>query len=93
MRTRYKIHNKGPEHPYFVTSTVVAWIPVFTHKDHFEILAGSLQYCRGKKGMRLYAYVIMENHIHLIASSIFMLRCDPHGVMGVIEKIRCKKKK
>jgi len=69
MRTRYKIHNKGPEHPYFVTSTIIAWIPVFTHKEHFEILAGSLQYCREEKGMRLYAYVIMENHIHLIASS------------------------
>ncbi|MDY6909176.1 MAG: FAD-dependent oxidoreductase [Thermodesulfobacteriota bacterium] len=25
-RTRYKIHNKGPEHPYFVTSSIVAWI-------------------------------------------------------------------
>jgi len=69
MRTRYRIHSKGPEHPYFVTSTMVAWIPVFTHKDHFEILASSLEYCRKEKYMRLYAYVIMDNHIHLIASS------------------------
>jgi len=43
MRTRCKIHNKGPEHPDFVASTIVAWVPVFTHKDHFEILAGPLQ--------------------------------------------------
>ncbi len=48
MRTRTKIHNKGPEQPDFVTPTIGAWVPVFTHKDHFEILAGSLQYCRGK---------------------------------------------
>jgi hypothetical protein len=73
MRTRYKIHNKGCEHPYFVTSTIVAWTPVFTHKDHFEILPGSLQYCREGKGIRLYAYVIMENHTYLIASSLDFL--------------------
>jgi hypothetical protein len=41
MLTRYKIHNKRPEHPDFVTSTIVAWVPVFTDKDHFEIPAGS----------------------------------------------------
>jgi len=69
MRTRYKIHSKGPQHPYFITSTIVAWIPVFTHKDHFEILAASPAYCRREMDMRLYAYVIMDNHIHLIASS------------------------
>jgi hypothetical protein len=62
MRTRYKTHSKGPEHAYFVTSTIVAWIPVFTLKDHFEILAASLAYCRKEKGIRLYAYVVMENH-------------------------------
>jgi hypothetical protein len=62
MRTRYKIHSKGPEYPYFVTSTIVAWIPVFTLKDHFEILAASLAYCRKEKDMRLYAYVVIENH-------------------------------
>ncbi len=43
MRTRCKIHNKGPEHPCFVTSTIVALIPLFTQKDHFEISAGCLQ--------------------------------------------------
>jgi len=43
MRTRCRIHNKGSEHPYFVTPSILGWIPVFTHKDHFEIPAGSLQ--------------------------------------------------
>jgi hypothetical protein len=38
-----RIVTKNPNTPYFVTSTIVAWIPVFTHKDHFEILAGSLE--------------------------------------------------
>jgi hypothetical protein len=37
-----RIVTKNPNTPYFVTSTIVAWIPVFTHKDHLEILASSL---------------------------------------------------
>ena len=42
MGTSCKIHNKGPGYPYFVTSNiVVAWIPVFAHKDQFEIPADS----------------------------------------------------
>ncbi len=68
MRTRYKVHSKGPEYPYFVTSTTVAWIPIFTHKDHFDIVGNSLTFCRTKLGLKLYAYVIMENHIHLVAA-------------------------
>jgi putative transposase len=62
MRTRYKPHDKGPEYPYFVTSTTVAWIPIFTHKDHFDIFSDALMFCRKEMGLKLYAYVIMENH-------------------------------
>jgi len=69
MRTRYKAHNKGKEYIYFVTSTTVQWMPLFTHQDHFDILVSSLEFCRKEKGMKLYAFVIMENHIHLVGSS------------------------
>ena len=69
MRTRYKARSQGVKYIYFITSTTVEWLPVFFHQDHFEILVKSLEFCRKEKGMRLYAYVIMENHIHMIASS------------------------
>ncbi|MFM1919103.1 MAG: hypothetical protein RLZZ303_737, partial [Candidatus Hydrogenedentota bacterium] len=29
----------------------------------------SLAYCRSAKGMKLYAYVLMDNHLHLVAES------------------------
>lgn len=45
----------------------MAWIPIFTQKDHFDILITSLEFCRKEKGLKLYAYVAMENH--LIAGS------------------------
>ncbi len=67
MRSRYKVVEN--ESLYFVTSTIVEWIPVFTKREYCDIIVHSLSYCRQKKGLRLFAYVIMHDHIHAIASS------------------------
>lgn len=67
MRSRYKIVGNGNQ--YFITSTIVEWIPVFTEKIFCDIIIHSLTYCRQRKGLRLFAYVVMDNHIHLLASS------------------------
>ena len=64
MRTRYKIVEDGQI--YFITSTIIEWLPVFTRRPYFEILTDSLNYSRCHKGLKLYAYVIMDNHMHLI---------------------------
>jgi REP element-mobilizing transposase RayT len=29
----------------------------------------SLEYCRRERGLKLYAYVVMENHVHLVAAA------------------------
>jgi len=54
---------------YFVTFTVVEWIDLFTRKECQEILIEALRFCIEKKGLILYSYVIMSNHIHLIVSA------------------------
>ena len=65
--SKYKIHNqKGL---YFLTLTTVGWIDVFTRAIYRDIIVDSLKYCRKEKGLVVYAYVIMSNHIHLIAQS------------------------
>jgi len=66
MRSTYKIYDK--EGVYFVTSTTVEWIPIFTRKKYFEIIIQSLTFCRKNKGLRIYAFIIMDNHIHMIVS-------------------------
>ncbi|MDZ4858948.1 MAG: transposase [Candidatus Hydrogenedentes bacterium] len=33
------------------------------------MIIDSLSFCRANKGLRLYAYVIMENHLHLVAGA------------------------
>ncbi|MBI5049217.1 MAG: transposase [Deltaproteobacteria bacterium] len=69
MRTRYKISDSHDDALYFTTSSTVEWIPVFTCNDHFEIIMRSLNFYRKEKRMKLYAYVIMENHLHLIVAA------------------------
>ena len=32
-------------------------------------MINALDFCRKNKGLRLYAYVIMENHVHLVAEA------------------------
>lgn len=51
---------------YFITLTVVDWVDVFTRKDYKMIVVNSLNYCIANKGLEVFAYVIMSNHIHLI---------------------------
>ncbi len=67
MHTGYIIRNQ--DRPHFITCTVVNWIDVFTRKSYRDIIIQSLAYCIKEKGMILYGYVIMSNHIHLIVQS------------------------
>lgn len=64
-RTSYRIGDQNALH--YLTFATVNWIDVFTGKKYREVLIDSLSYCRKEKGLQLYAYVIMSNHVHLIA--------------------------
>ncbi len=61
---RYVIANQ--EQNYFLTLTVVDWVDVFTRKDYKLIITESLNYCIENKGLEVFAWVIMSNHIHLM---------------------------
>lgn len=52
---------------YFLTITVVHWIDVFSRRAYRDIVVDSLQYCIKNKGLQVYAWVIMSNHVHLVA--------------------------
>jgi REP element-mobilizing transposase RayT len=55
--------------PHFITATVVDWVDVFSRKIYKDAIVECLDYCIRNKGMILYSYVIMSNHIHLIIQS------------------------
>ncbi len=54
---------------YYLTFQIVKWVDIFTRVEYKEIVVNSFEYCRKNKGLELYAYMIMTNHIHLIARS------------------------
>jgi len=66
-RSRYKIYE--PTHLHFLTCTILNWLPIFTRKESVDILIQSFEYLQKEDNLKLYAYVILENHIHLVASS------------------------
>ena len=43
---------------------------MFTRNEYKDILLDSLRYCQQEKGMEIYAWCVMTNHVHLIFSSI-----------------------
>jgi REP element-mobilizing transposase RayT len=54
---------------YFVTFTITQWVDVFTREVYVNIFLDSLRYCQKEKGLLVYAWVVMSNHVHLIIRS------------------------
>ena len=67
MSEQYKFVD--PKGVYFVTSTVIFWIDLFTRKEYRHILIEGLKYYQVKRGLVIHAWCIMPSHIHLIISS------------------------
>lgn len=66
-RTRYRIAEA--EYPYFMTCTIVGWLAVFTRPEAVNIVYDSWRFLAKERNFRLYGYVILENHLHLVASA------------------------
>lgn len=67
MTTGYQI--KEQDKLYFITLQVVEWVDVFSRQMYRDIIIENLRYCQRHKGLEIYGYVIMSNHIHLLAKS------------------------
>ena len=67
MSSKYKISDHQEVH--FISFAVVQWVDALSRPHYKDIVIDSLRFCQQKKGLILYAYVIMSNHIHLIAAA------------------------
>ncbi|HOY39084.1 MAG: transposase [Bacteroidales bacterium] len=61
---KYIIRNQNAVH--FLTFTVIDWVDVFTRKEYKLELVDAMNYCIKEKGLIVYAWVIMSNHIHCL---------------------------
>ena len=67
MSRKYKFYDKNDL--YFITYTCVHWIDLFTRDIYRKVLLDSWNYCIKNKGLRIFAWCIMTNHVHMIISS------------------------
>src|ERR1043165_8985800 len=54
---------------YYLTLNVVDWIDIFIRPVYKQIIAESLNYFIEKKGLSLYAWGLMTNHLHLMGQA------------------------
>jgi REP-associated tyrosine transposase len=80
---RYRIFSDGAV--YFVTFSVVDWLPVFISERACRIVTESFDYCHNHKGLRLNAYVIMPTHLHAI---VFRETFDPEALKATLTDFR-----
>jgi len=66
-RSRYRFAE--PDRPHFLTCTVVEWLPVFTRPEAAQVLFDAWAYQQTHDGLRLYGYVVLENHLHAVAQA------------------------
>ena len=67
MAFAYRIDDQNGH--YFITCTVHQWVDVFTRKEYVDIFLDSIRYCQQNKGLEVYGWVVMTNHVHMIVSS------------------------
>jgi putative transposase len=58
------------EWPQFYTATILNWQHVLEDDKYKDIIVESLQFCVKENKVKLYAFVIMSNHIHLVWQQI-----------------------
>ncbi|WP_372931701.1 REP-associated tyrosine transposase [Mariniphaga sediminis] len=68
---------------YFLTFTVIDWIDIFSRKDYKIEIVHSLNYCVENKGLIVYAWCLMSNHLHLVCRAK-----EGFGISGIIRDFK-----
>ena len=55
--------------PHFLTCAIVGWLPVFTRPEVAAIVLDSWRFLHDRGRLALLGFVVMENHLHFIASA------------------------
>ena len=66
-RSRYKVLPGA--NSYFATCAVVDWLPLFKQPELAQIVRNSMTFLYEEARLVLHAYVLMEDHLHLVGSS------------------------
>lgn len=91
-RSRFKFYEL--HYPYYITSSVVEGLPLFMNPHITNIILRSLVYIQQNNKVTLNAYVIMPNHIHLIAEHEklpdMLARFKSYTARSIIDHLKMK---
>ena len=74
---------------YFLTMTTIQWIDFFTRPNLKNVIVDSLNYAVENKGLNIFAWVLMSNHLHLLANTHDNVKLS--DVVRDFKKFTCKK--
>ena len=74
---------------YFLTMTAIQWIDFFTRPNLKNVIVDSLNYAVENKGLNIFAWVLMSNHLHLLANTHDNVKLS--DVVRDFKKFTCKK--
>jgi REP element-mobilizing transposase RayT len=60
----YRVYDD--QYPYFITSGITFGLPLFSNPAITEIILENLNFLQEKRDVKIYSYVIMENHLHAV---------------------------
>jgi putative transposase len=58
----------SPGYAYFLTLTIVDWIDIFSRPVYKHLLVDSLNFCIANKGLKVFCWCLLSNHLHMIAA-------------------------
>jgi putative transposase len=87
MATRYRFGFNYA--PHFVTFSVINWVDALSRPHYKDIIVESLKYCIAEKNLIVHAWVIMNNHVHLIISA--KEDTKPENILRDLKKFTSKK--
>lgn len=64
MPFAYQIHKQDAA--YFLKMEAIEWVEVLSRRVAKQLICDSLNHCIEQKGLEVFAYVIMSNHLHLV---------------------------
>ena len=67
----------------YLTLNVVDWIDIFIRPVYKQVIVESLNYFIDKKGLTVYAWCLMTNHLHLMAAAN-----QGFGLSGIINDLK-----
>ncbi len=72
---------------YFITSVTNKRLPIFRTEQLKEICCNAFDEARKSAGIRIFAYVVMDNHYHIITDG----ELNPSGVLRYLNGISAKR--